>query len=67
MATNKYFINYNSRYEQTLLEDLVVESIKIHGKDMIYLPRTTNNKDYLFGEDTVSSFEDSFFIEMYIS
>ena len=34
---------------------------------MIYLPRTVNNKDELFGEDTISSFEDSFFIEMYIA
>lgn len=65
MATNSYFHHRPS--EQNLIEDLTVESIKIHGKDMIYLPRTTNNKDDIFGEDTISSFEDSFFIEMYIS
>jgi len=65
MATNSYF--HHNRSEQNLVEDLTVESIKIHGKDMIYLPRTTNNKDDLFGEDTITSFEDSFFIEMYIA
>lgn len=66
MATNKYFINYNSRYEQTLLEDLVVESIKIHGFDMYYLPRELNSQPNIFGDDPISSFRQHFIIEMHL-
>jgi len=66
MATNKYFINYNSRYEQTLLEDLVVESIKIHGFDIYYLPRELNFQPNIFGDDPISSFRQHFIIEMHL-
>lgn len=66
MATNKYFINYNSRYEQSLIEDLVVESIKIHGFDIYYLPRELNYQPDIFGDDPVSSFRQHFIIEMYL-
>jgi len=66
MATNKYFINYNSRYEQTLLEDLVVESIKIHGFDIYYLPRELNSQPNIFGDDPISSFRQHFIIEMHL-
>ena len=66
MATNKYFVNYNSKYEQTLIEDLVIETIKIHGLDMYYIPREFVNKDNIFGEDPSSKFRQHFVIEMYI-
>lgn len=66
MATNKYFINYNSRYEQSLIEDLVVETIKIHGFDMYYLPRELNSQPDIFGDDPISSFRQHFIIEMYL-
>ena len=66
MATNKYFINYNSKYEQTLIEDLVVETIKIHGFDIYYLPRELNYQPDIFGDDPVSSFRQHFIIEMYL-
>lgn len=66
MATNKYFINYNSRYEQNLLEDLVVETIKIHGLDVYYLPRKLNTQPNVFGDDPSSSFNQHFIIEMFI-
>jgi hypothetical protein len=66
MATNKYFINYNSRYEQTLIEDLVVESIKIHGFDIYYLPRELNFQPNIFGDDPISSFRQHFIIEMHL-
>ena len=64
MATNSYFHHQNN--EQDLVEDLTVEAIKIYGKDMVYLPRTLVNKDELFGEDTISKFDDGYSIEMYI-
>lgn len=66
MATNKYFINYNSTAEQSLIEDLVVESIKIHGMDMYYIPRELANQPDIFGDDPTSSFRQHFIIEMFI-
>jgi len=48
------------------MEDLVIESIKIHGMDVKYMPRELVNKDNLFGEDTLSKFESAYDVEMYI-
>jgi hypothetical protein len=66
MATNNYFNNLKSRNEQNLVEDLVIETIKIHGIDIQYLPRTIVNKDSLFGEDPLSRFNSVKPIEMYM-
>jgi hypothetical protein len=66
MATNFYFNNFNSSSEQFLIEDLVIESIKIYGHDVIYLPREIVNRDFVFNEDGISKFEDNYMIEMYI-
>ena len=64
MATNSFF--HHKPGEQNLAEDLTIEAIKIHGKDVVYLPRTSVNIDQLFGEDTVSKFDDGYPVEMYI-
>lgn len=66
MATSTFFNNYKNSMEQELLEDLVVESIKIYGQDMYYLPRRRNNFDPLYGEDTISSFDIAYPVEMYL-
>lgn len=66
MALNNYFNNINARNEQNLIEDLVIEVIKIHGMDVRYLPRTIVNKDSLFGEDPLSKFTSVKPIEMYM-
>lgn len=66
MGTNPYFNNTKSSNEQSLLEQLVIEAIKIHGIDVYYLPRTLVNLDQLFGDDSLSSFNSSNLIEMYI-
>jgi hypothetical protein len=66
MATNLYFNNFNSQSEQSLVEDLVVESIKIYGHDVVYLPRRVVNRDFVFNEDTISRYENDYSIEMYI-
>ena len=66
MATNFYFRNYDASNEQTLIQDLVIESIKIYGEDMFYIPRTLNNYDPLFGADDRSSYEQAILVEMYI-
>jgi len=66
MATNHYFNNIRASNEQNLVEDLIIESIKIHGVDVYYLPRTIVNKDVLFGEDPLSRFSTNKPIEMYM-
>ena len=66
MATSNFFSNFDHNNEQHLLQDLMVESIKIFGHDVSYLPRTKNNVDNLLGEDPTSSFTAAYPIEMYI-
>ena len=64
MATNPYFKEYVG--EQTLLDDLIVETIKAMGRDMIYIPREYLNRDIIFGEDPISEFKNAYTIEIYI-
>ena len=52
--------------EQDLIESLVVESISIYGHGVYYCPRTLNNKDTLYGEATLSSYDSAYNIDMYI-
>ena len=63
---NKYFNNYDFAREQDLVEDLILESIKIYGHSVKYLPRTTVKNDHLFGEDVLSKFDEAIEIEMYL-
>lgn len=66
MATNFYFNNFEASGEQSLVEDLIIESIKIHGIDVYYLPRTIISKDTIFNEDDLSKYEHAHSVEMYI-
>ena len=66
MSTNFYFNNFTNSQEQVLIEDLVIESIKIYGHDMYYCPRTLVAKDDIYGEDTLSEYNNAYFIDMYI-
>lgn len=65
-GTSTYFNNFNSSSEQQVLEDLIIESIKIYGQDLIYIPRQIVSKDELFTEDDQSKYSDYYPIEMYI-
>jgi len=65
MAVNRH-ITRGVRSEQNLLEDLTIESLKMYGQDVYYLPRTIVNEDTIFGDDIPSSFNSSYQIEMYI-
>jgi hypothetical protein len=69
MATSQYFNNYNSQFaEQRLVEDLIVESIKIMGFDGYYLPNDNDQaRDLLYGEDPVKKFTSAFPVEFYLS
>jgi hypothetical protein len=66
MTTNFYFNNFSNSQEQLLIEDLVLESIKIYGHDMYYCPRTVVAKDDIYGEDTISEYKSAYFIDLYI-
>ena len=66
MTTNPFFNNYGQTSEQELLEDLVVESIRIWGQDMYYLPRKRNSFDGIYYEDSQSSFDIAYMIEVYM-
>jgi len=52
--------------EQYLIEDLVIESIKIHGHDIYYLTRTAGAVDDILNEDDLSEYKRADFLEMYI-
>lgn len=52
--------------EQNLIESLIIESIKIYGHDVYYLPRTLGAKDELLNEDDLPIFNDSYYVDMYI-
>lgn len=64
MAKNPYFKYQDS--EPRLIEELIIESIKVTGEDFIYIAREAFDRDYLFGEDTNSRFKDSAILEMYL-
>jgi hypothetical protein len=67
MARNKFFNQYTPvASEQTLLEDLIIESIKIYGIDAYYLPRTHVNLDRLYGEDASMYFDDAISLELFV-
>ena len=65
MPTNVYF-DTGTRPEQHLYEDLIIEQLRIYGQDVYYIPRNMVSEDSLFGEDTLSKFEDAYLIEMYV-
>jgi hypothetical protein len=68
MATSVYFNNYNSNAEQRVIEDLIVESMKIMGFDAFYCPNDNDQaRDLLYGEDPVKKFQSAFPLEMYLS
>jgi len=66
MATNFFFNNFKSSQEQLLLENLIIESIKIYGEDMWYMPRRLGNFDRLYTADDQSYYEQAFMLELYI-
>jgi hypothetical protein len=67
MATSVFFHNFDSAQEQELLEDLVIESIRIYGVDMKYAPRRLGNKDEVYGADDISYFDRAYDVEMYVT
>lgn len=66
MPTNPYFGSFQEQSEQNLHDELVIESIQMHGDDFSYIQREVVNEDDLFNEDTISKFSKTNIIEMYI-
>jgi hypothetical protein len=64
MATNVYF-SPKVKTEQNLYEDIVIESLKMYGQDVHYIPRQLITRDELLNED-YSKFTDAYTVEMYI-
>jgi hypothetical protein len=65
MATNVHF-NHAVKSEQNLIEDLVVESLRMYGHNCYYLPRKVIDEDTILGDVSESSFEDAYEVEMYL-
>lgn len=67
MPVSVYFNNQGATREQFLVEDLTIESIRNHGIDIYYLPRTSQSTfDVLFGDDPVKYYNVAYKIDMYL-
>ena len=68
MATSVYFNNYNSSPEQRLIEDLMIETIKINGIDCYYIPNANESaRDLIYGEDPLKKFNAAYPLELYVT
>jgi hypothetical protein len=65
MTTTNVYFTHGTRNEQLLVEDLIIESLRMYGNELFYIPRTLVSKDNVLGEDRLSLFRSSFPIEMY--
>jgi len=65
MARNIYFTD-KVKSEHELYENIVIESLKIYGQDVYYVPRDLVNEDTVFGDDAESSFNSAYKVEMYL-
>lgn len=66
MATNVFFQNYDYANEQTLIDDLVIESIQMYGLDTFYLNRSLQAVDDILNEDDLSIFNVAYEMEVYV-
>lgn len=70
MATSHYFNNFSPAVinEQRMYEDVIVESIKMNGHDVYYIPREVyDSADDIFGENVNAVFKKSYMVEMYLA
>ena len=61
-----FFNNFKASEEQLLIENLIIEMIRIYGEDVQYVPRNITNADQLYTADDQSTYTDPYMIEMYI-
>lgn len=70
MATSVYFNNFSAAIinEQRVFEDILVESIKIMGHDVQYMPREAyDSTDEIIGESPEAKFSRAYTLEMYLA
>jgi len=65
MSRNVYF-SQGVQSEKNLYEDIIIESIKIYGHEVFYMPRKIIQIDEILNEDVASRFDSAFNIEMYV-
>jgi len=68
-TVNHYFQSGKSvgfASEQNLYEDLIIESMKIYGLEVYYIPRKSFNQDNILTEDPLNTYEHAYPIEMYM-
>jgi hypothetical protein len=65
MSTTNVYFSQGTKNEQHLIEDIIIESLKIYGNEIFYIPRSLVSKDNVLGEDRLSQFKTAFPIEMY--
>ena len=69
MSTNFYFqsgIPGGRSSEQNLIEDLMIECLKIYGFDTFYIPRAAVAEDDILGEDALNKYDSAYALEMYM-
>ena len=69
MSVNHYFqtgVPQGRSSEQLLVEDLVIECMKIYGFETNYLTRKVQNLDEILNEDPLNNYENSYQLEMYL-
>lgn len=66
MPTNPYINLFTDTAEQSLVSDLITESIYIYGHNVYYIPREINRLDTVYREDVASTYSENYPIEMYI-
>ena len=66
MVASPYFNNFGASNEQQLIEDLVVESVRMYGNDVYYCPREIEDLDEIYGEDSVSIYNSAYLVDVYI-
>lgn len=66
MPINPYFNFYNAANEQTLYENLIIESIRMYGFDTHYLIRDLDDFDEIFRESPSSTFTTAYTVEVYL-
>ena len=65
MALNPFFVQGTSN-EQSLIQDLINEQLRMYGVEVYYLPRTYLTTNTVIEEVIQSSFEDAYPIEAYV-
>jgi len=69
MATSFYFqsgIPGGRSSEQLLMEDIIIECLRIYGFDTYYIPRQAVNEDDILGEDVLNKYSSAYPLEMYM-